>query len=403
MDEHHRSSLPLGCASRTMGDVGRRVLTHAAPRCRDRPRHHQHPLHPVRPCGRAGRGLAVGAPADLPPPGVGRARRAEIWRRTGDVVRGAMGEAGATAADVAAVGITNQRETTVVWDRRTGQPLHHAIVWQDTRTKDLCDALAQGGGQDRFRPTTGLPLATYFAGPKLRWLLDHVPGLRAAAERGDALFGTVDSWLIWNLTGGPDGGGSGRRQPRHRRDQRRPHDADGPPHPRLGRGHAAGDEHPPADAAADRAVARRPGVGHHPPGRPVRRRGAGVRLPRRPARGYDGPGLLRPRRVEEHLRHRLLHAAAHRRAAGRQLSRPAHDRRVQAGRRPGVLRAGGVGGGGRVARPVAAGQPRADRRLVRDRVARPRGADNGGVYFVPRSPGCSPRTGGATPAGRSSG
>ena len=130
----------------------------------------------------------------------------EIWQRTGEVVRGAMGHAGVVAADLAAVGVTNQRETTVVWDRRTGLPLHHAIVWQDTRTKDLCDQLAADGGQDRFRRTTGLPLATYFSGPKLRWLLDNVPDLRAAAERGDALFGTIDAWLIWNLTGGPAGG-----------------------------------------------------------------------------------------------------------------------------------------------------------------------------------------------------
>ncbi|HEX8915024.1 MAG TPA: glycerol kinase GlpK [Humisphaera sp.] len=132
----------------------------------------------------------------------------EIWQRTQDVVRGALAKAGASAADVAALGITNQRETTVVWDRRTGRPLHNAIVWQDTRTKDLCDALAADGGQDRFRWTTGLPLATYFSGPKLRWLLDNVPGLREAGERGDALFGTIDSWLIWNLTGGAAGGRS---------------------------------------------------------------------------------------------------------------------------------------------------------------------------------------------------
>jgi len=130
----------------------------------------------------------------------------EIWRRVGDVVRGAMDRAGVTAADIAGVGITNQRETSVVWDRRTGQPLTNAIVWQDTRTRDLCDALAADGGQDRFRPQTGLPLATYFSGPKLRWMLDTVPGLRHAADRGEALFGTIDSWLIWNLTGGPDGG-----------------------------------------------------------------------------------------------------------------------------------------------------------------------------------------------------
>ena len=117
-----------------------------------------------------------------------------------------MEKAGATAADVAAVGITNQRETTVVWDRNTGEPLHPAIVWQDMRTDKICRQLAEEGGQDRFRAQTGLPLATYFSGPKIRWLLDEVDGLRQAAERGDALFGNMDTWLIWNLTGGPDGG-----------------------------------------------------------------------------------------------------------------------------------------------------------------------------------------------------
>lgn len=130
----------------------------------------------------------------------------EIWANTQEVIRAAMAKAGLTAADLAAIGVTNQRETTVVWDRRTGKPYANAIVWQDTRTDKLCAELAQEGGQDRFRAQTGLPLATYFSGPKIRWLLDHVDGLRAAAERGEALFGTVDTWLIWNLTGGPDGG-----------------------------------------------------------------------------------------------------------------------------------------------------------------------------------------------------
>ena len=130
----------------------------------------------------------------------------EIWQKTQSVVRLALEKAGATAADVAAVGITNQRETTVVWDRNTGEPLHPAIVWQDMRTDKICRQLAEEGGQDRFRAQTGLPLATYFSGPKIRWLLDEVDGLRQAAERGDALFGNMDTWLIWNLTGGPDGG-----------------------------------------------------------------------------------------------------------------------------------------------------------------------------------------------------
>jgi glycerol kinase len=130
----------------------------------------------------------------------------EIWRRTCQVVELALAKAGAKAGDIAAVGITNQRETTLVWDKRTGQPYCNAIVWQDTRTDAICNALAQDGGQDRFRPQTGLPLATYFSGPKLKWILDNVEGVRVAAERGQALFGTVDTWLIWNLTGGPQGG-----------------------------------------------------------------------------------------------------------------------------------------------------------------------------------------------------
>jgi glycerol kinase len=126
----------------------------------------------------------------------------EIWARAQDVVRDAMEQGSVAAGDLAAIGITNQRETTVVWDRNTGKPYHNAIVWQDTRTDRICNALAQEGGQDRFRAEVGLPLATYFSGPKIRWLLDNVDGLRAAAERGDALFGNIDTWLIWNLTGG---------------------------------------------------------------------------------------------------------------------------------------------------------------------------------------------------------
>jgi glycerol kinase len=130
----------------------------------------------------------------------------EIWRNTQEVIGGALAREGLHAGDLAAVGITNQRETTVLWDRRSGRPLHNAIVWQDTRVADLIPALARDGGRDRFRAATGLPLATYFSALKLRWLLDHVPDARARAERGDALFGTIDSWLLWNLTGGPTGG-----------------------------------------------------------------------------------------------------------------------------------------------------------------------------------------------------
>jgi glycerol kinase len=130
----------------------------------------------------------------------------EILERCREVIAGALAKAGIGPKDLAAVGITNQRETTVVWGRTTGLPIHNAIVWQDTRTAGIVAELAAAGGPDRFRATTGLPLATYFSGPKLRWLLDNVPGARSRAEAGDLLFGTIDTWLIWNLSGGPAGG-----------------------------------------------------------------------------------------------------------------------------------------------------------------------------------------------------
>ena len=130
----------------------------------------------------------------------------EIWQRTRQVMDGALDKAGLTAADLAAIGITNQRETTLVWNRLTGEPYYNAIVWQDTRTDKICQELGRTGGQDRFRAVTGLPLATYFSGPKIKWILDNVPGVRAAAERGEALFGNMDTWLIWHLTGGIEGG-----------------------------------------------------------------------------------------------------------------------------------------------------------------------------------------------------
>jgi glycerol kinase len=130
----------------------------------------------------------------------------EIWERTEDVIKGAMQKNNIAAADLAAIGITNQRETTLVWDKNTGKPVFNAIVWQDTRTKDICDKLAEDGGQDRFRAKVGLPLATYFSGPKIKWILDNVSGTREAAENGNLLFGNIDTWVIWMLTGGPSGG-----------------------------------------------------------------------------------------------------------------------------------------------------------------------------------------------------
>jgi glycerol kinase len=125
----------------------------------------------------------------------------EIWRNVLEVVASALENAQLQPRDLLALGITNQRETTVLWDRATGEPVHNAINWQDMRTAHLVRELAGDAGQGRFRERCGLPLATYFSGPKIRWLLDEMPGLRARAEAGEVLFGTMDSWLIWNLTG----------------------------------------------------------------------------------------------------------------------------------------------------------------------------------------------------------
>lgn len=130
----------------------------------------------------------------------------EIWARTQDVIREAMRNTGARAEDIAAVGVTNQRETTIVWDKVTGKVYHNAIVWQDTRTASIIQALGEQGGQNRFQSRVGLPLATYFSGPKIKWILENVEGVREAAEAGRAIFGNIDSWLIWNLTGGVNGG-----------------------------------------------------------------------------------------------------------------------------------------------------------------------------------------------------
>ena len=136
-----------------------------------------------------------------PAPGLVEHDPGEIWRNTEAVIADALARAGLAAGDLKAVGVTNQRETTLLWDRRTGEPLHNALVWQDTRVDGLVADYAREGGKDRLRAKTGLPLASYFSGLKLRWLLDHVPGAREKARAGDALFGTVDSFLLWKLTG----------------------------------------------------------------------------------------------------------------------------------------------------------------------------------------------------------
>src|SRR5437016_5194278 len=130
----------------------------------------------------------------------------EILRRTEEVIAEALEKRGLRATDLAAIGITNQRETTVLWERQTGKPVANAIVWQDTRVAEDVARFASQGGQDRFRPQTGLPLSTYFSSLKLRWLLENVPGARGKAAGGDLLFGNIDTFLLWNLTGGPQGG-----------------------------------------------------------------------------------------------------------------------------------------------------------------------------------------------------
>ncbi|MFQ5761310.1 MAG: FGGY family carbohydrate kinase, partial [Acidiferrobacterales bacterium] len=142
----------------------------------------------------------------FPQPGWVEHDATEIWARTREVINAALAKAAIKPDEITAVGITNQRETTVVWERATGKPIGNALVWQDTRTSDICRELAKQGGQDRFRLKTGLPLATYFSGPKIKWILDNVDGARARAEAGELLFGNMDTWLIWNLTGGPSGG-----------------------------------------------------------------------------------------------------------------------------------------------------------------------------------------------------
>src|SRR2546423_10394295 len=131
----------------------------------------------------------------------------EVWTNTREVTAGALAKGDLHADDIVAVGITNQRETAVVWERSTGKPVYNAIVWQDTRTDKIVGELgALGGGQERYRAKTGLPLATYFSGPKVRWILDNVDGARARAENGELLFGNMDTWVMWNMTGGPEGG-----------------------------------------------------------------------------------------------------------------------------------------------------------------------------------------------------
>lgn len=158
---------------------------------------------------RSGRSVAVSQKEHeqiYPKPGWVEHNAAEIWQNTRDVIADAMAKARLRPRDLAAIGISNQRETAIVWSRRTGKPIANALVWQDTRVADYVRELAESGGQDRFRSKTGLPLTTYFSGLKIRWILEHVEGARQDAEAGDLLFGNIDTFLVWNLTGGKDGG-----------------------------------------------------------------------------------------------------------------------------------------------------------------------------------------------------
>jgi glycerol kinase len=160
-----------------------------------------------------------------------------------------LGKVGASGKDIVAIGITNQRETAVVWDKQP-DALYNAIVWQCTRTDTICNDLwKKEGGQDRFRKKTGLPIATYFAGPKIKWILDNVPEARRAADKGQALFGTIETWIIWQLTGG-----TARGRPCHRCHQCQPDPADGPEDPGMGCRYPENPGNSPANAAAHRAV-----------------------------------------------------------------------------------------------------------------------------------------------------
>jgi len=141
-----------------------------------------------------------------PKPGWVEHNAEEIWQHTREVIAEAMAKGGLQPQDLSAIGITNQRETTIVWNRKTGEPVANALVWQDTRVADYVSEMAKAGGQDRFRAKTGLPLTTYFSGLKIRWILDHVQGVRKLAEAGEVIFGNIDTFLVWHLTGGAKGG-----------------------------------------------------------------------------------------------------------------------------------------------------------------------------------------------------
>ena len=259
----------------------------------------------------------------LPRPGWVEHNPVEVWERTRTVIAAALNAASLAPRDLAALGITNQRETTVVWNRRTGVPYANAIVWQDTRTDRIAAALEKSGGGEVIRRKAGLPPATYFSAGKLQWLLENDGRLRADAERGEALFGTIDCWLLWNMTGGTAGGvhmTDVTNASRTMLMDLRTLDWDDELCELFGV----------PRAMLPRIVPSAFGFGVTAPLGAGRRRGADRRGARRPAGGHDGPGVLRARRGEEHLRHRQLPGAQHRRLDPRVRVRAAHYGRLPA-------------------------------------------------------------------------
>ncbi len=292
-----------------------------------------------------------------PKPGWVEHDPAEIWTRSVEVIRGALAKAGIAASDLAAVGITNQRETAVVWDRKTGKAVYNAIVWQDTRTDTIINEWAKDGGQDRFRAKVGLPLATYFSGPKVKWILDNVAG--RPRQGGGGRSAVRQHRHLVHLE--PDRRRQ-RRRSRHGRDQCQPYDADEPGHPRLGSGHAQGYGHPAVHAAEHHGLERRVRKSRRRSGRH-----SGGRRPGRPAGRALRPDVLLARRGEEHVWHRLLHAPQHRHQAGALQERPPDHARLQ-DRRPACgLRTGRLDRDHRRPGPVAARQPGHDQDLAGDR------------------------------------
>ncbi len=281
----------------------------------------------------------------------------EIWQSVVATVRAAMAQAGVTAGDVAAIGITNQRETAVIWDRATGKPIHNAIVWQDRRTASACAALRAAGHEPGITQKTGLLLDPYFSATKIAWLLDHVAGARAAAEAGRLAFGTIDTFLA--------------------RDRCHQCGAHAPPrHPHRGLGPGARRALSRAARAAARGARLRGGVRHH---RSVRGIDPHSRRCRRPA-GRDGrAGLFRARHDEVDLRHRMLRAAQHGQPDGDLAQPAAHHHRVPAGG-PAHLRARRRDLRRRRDGAMAARRPQTDPQRGRDGRARGRGrSDRAGL------------------------